>query len=43
MLSMQMPGMRPLVKSHARFSQWAIIVGFADIILRLKELNHGIR
>ena len=22
---------------------WAIIIGFAGIILRLKELNHGIR
>jgi hypothetical protein len=39
----QMPGMGPLAKSPALFSQWAIIVGFADIILRLKELNHGIR
>ena len=39
----QMPGMGPLVKSPALSSQWAIIVGFADIILRLKELNHGIR
>lgn len=39
----QMPGMGPLAKSPALFSHWAIIVGFADIILRLKELNHGIR
>jgi hypothetical protein len=30
-------------KARALFSQWAIIVGFAGIILRHKELNHGIR